>query len=139
MVSKSGATCRPENCSSSPVLTIIVIRCGSAIRTRPRRNLAAPTPPASKAIDRFAIMDDGARAIRSPSAVKFAVRGGALNGPPSHLARLFLDHVDRDKFARRSPGFGRDTFLHQGARKIVASRLERYRRAIDPELHPRGL
>src|SRR5215469_3704383 len=45
-VSRSGQTCRPNGVKSSPVLPITVTSASGTVARRPRRNLAAPTPPA---------------------------------------------------------------------------------------------
>src|SRR5919201_6731496 len=45
--SMSGETWRPWRVMSSPVLTTTATSPGGTARTRPRRNLPAPTPPAS--------------------------------------------------------------------------------------------
>src|ERR1700722_12833648 len=46
-VSRSGHTRRPYRVISSPVLPMTVISASGAAALRPRRNRAAPTPPAS--------------------------------------------------------------------------------------------
>jgi hypothetical protein len=52
MVSMSGEMFRPCKTVSSAVLTIAVISLVFVDRTNPRKNRAAPTPPASTAITR---------------------------------------------------------------------------------------
>src|SRR5271167_1325433 len=116
-----------------------VSRAGSMRRTSPRMNLAAPTPPASVVICRGGRGRDWPRAIGCLFSVKLLVERGAFDRDAAHLARFFLEHVDRHELARVAARLGRDAFLHQRARQIVASGLERERREIDAALYPRGL
>src|SRR5579863_1765281 len=94
---------------------------GSIRRTSPRRNLAAPTPPASVVIVGCRGGDDRPRAIGSLSAVEFGVQSTAFDRDSPGLARLFLDQIDRDEFAGGAAGLRRDALLHQGAGEVVAS------------------
>src|SRR5271154_2403171 len=121
----SGATWSPKNSSSSPVLTITVRRRGSIRRTRPRRNLAAPTPPASVVIVGFREVRDGPRAIGSLSAVELAISGGAFDGSTANLRAFLLDQIDRQEFPRRAARLRRDALFHQRAGEIVASGVQR--------------
>src|SRR5277367_7113838 len=116
-----------------------VSRAGSMRRTSPRMNLAAPTPPASVVICRAGRGRDWARAIGCLSSVKLFVERGAFDRDAAHLARFFLEQIDRHKLARVAARLRRDAFFHQRARQIVASGLERERREIDPAFHPRRL
>src|SRR5258708_23101286 len=108
-------------------------------RPSPRMNLAAPTPPASVVICRGGRDRDWTRAIGCLFSVELFVQRGALDRDAAHLARLFLEHIDRDELAGVAAGLGRDAFFHQRARQIVASGLERQRGEIDAALYPRGL
>ena len=56
-VSMSGLTCRPWNTVSSPVLTMAVTSVASTISSSPRRNRAAPTPPAMATITEATICE----------------------------------------------------------------------------------
>src|SRR6202521_2637012 len=142
VVSRSGETWSPKNSSSSPVLTITLSRGCPATRTRPRRNLAAPTPPASVVIGLVGwgrSRGDRPRAIGSLLPVELLVKRAALDRNPAHRARLFFDYIDWDELAGIAAGLGRDALLHQRAREVVASGLQRERGEFDAELHPRGL
>src|SRR5258705_7027731 len=119
MVSRSGDTASPKKRSSSPVLTMIVSVDGSATRSRPRRNFAAPTPPASTVnVGRFAIRPFS-------RTVELAVQGGALDGPASHGFDQAPDLGDRRVFAGIGTRLARDALFHQGAAEVVHSRQQR--------------
>src|SRR5271167_594229 len=100
----SGETWSPKNSSSSPVLTIIARWRGSMRRTRPRRNLAAPTPPASVVIVGFSEVSDRPRAIGSLSAVEFAISRGPFDRNPADFNAFLLDEVNREEFAGGAAG-----------------------------------
>src|SRR5581483_11782897 len=106
-------------------------------RTRPRMNLAAPTPPASVVIRRRGGSRNRPRTIGRPFSVELLVESSAFHGDAAHLARLFLNQIDRHEFARVSSRLRRDALLHQGAGEVVASGLEGYRREIHSAFHPR--
>src|ERR1017187_11013673 len=88
-------------------------------------NLAAPTPPASVVICRDGRGRDWPRSIGCLSSVELLVERGAFDRDAAHLARFFLEQIDRHELARVAAGQGGDAFLHQGARKIIASGLDR--------------
>src|SRR5208283_3386224 len=121
------------------MLTTTVSLSGSIRRTSPRMNLAAPTPPASVVICGDGRGCDWPRSIGRLFSVELFVERGAFDRDAAHLARFFLEQIDRHELARVAAGQGRDAFLHQRARKIVASGLERERREIDAALDPRAL
>src|SRR5271167_4564095 len=106
-------------------------------RNSPRMNLAAPTPPASVVICRGGRGRDWPRSIGCLSSVELLVERGAFDRDAAHLARFFLEQIDRHELARVAAGLGRDAFLHQRAREVVASGLERERRELDAALDPR--
>src|SRR5260370_42223618 len=98
-------------------------RRGSTRRTNPRRNLAAPTPPASVVMLTLR-RSDRPRPIGSPLSVKLSVKGIALDGDPSHLGGFALDQVDRHELAGAAAGLGGEAVLHPGAGKVVGVGLE---------------
>src|SRR5262249_20776704 len=109
-------------------------RSWPAVRASPRRNLAAPTPPASAVIGPgLGCSGNRPRAIGSLSSVELLVGCAALHGKAAGGASLLLDDVDRDKLARVATGLSSDAFLHQRAGKIVASGLQRDRGEVDAE------
>src|SRR5215469_11837690 len=55
-VSRSGQTWRPNGVKSSPVLPITVISASGTAARSPRRNLAAPTPPARTVMRMLAVL-----------------------------------------------------------------------------------
>src|SRR5437879_1189421 len=80
----------PSNSMSSPVLTTTVRSCGGMARTRPRRNLAAPTPPARATItERSQRSDHGATTmIRDPTIASMTLDRAYVK----EIARLLDPH-----------------------------------------------
>src|ERR1700722_4911515 len=82
-VSRSGQTCRPNGVKSSPVLPMTVISASGTASSRPRRNRAAPTPPARTVMrmdESLATEGIGARATPVIGSVAGA-SGRAETGP----------------------------------------------------------
>src|SRR5579875_1991912 len=97
------------------------------VRARPRRNRAAPTPPASTAIRLATTVPDA------------PVECGPLHGRAPHGAHERLDLLGRGVFPGVCPRLARDALLHERAAEVVASRAQRELRQAVAELHPGGL
>ena len=80
-VSRSGHTCRPYRMISSPVLPMTVISASRAAAFRPRRNRAAPTPPASTVMRM-------ADSLAGSAAGRAAACGGDMAGRPRKAATI---------------------------------------------------
>src|SRR5262245_1848320 len=104
-----------------------VSRRGSVSGWSPRRNRAAPTPPASTVIrDRTRPAD--------PSVQRRPLHRIASHGPHEGL-----DLLDGRVFARVRPGLAGDALFHERTTEVVAPGAERELREAVAELHPRRL
>src|SRR5262249_54215868 len=115
-------------------LTMTVTADGSTTRSRPRKNFAAPTPPARTVTVRRA----GTRVALLARAA-LGIEGGALDCPASDPRDEPPDLLDRRVLAGIRARLARDALLHQGAAEIVHPREERELGELVVELHPRGL
>src|ERR687888_1020117 len=136
--------CRPWRRMSSAVFTMTVTSVGGTARNNPRRNLPAPTPPASAVT--FTFRSLLARSA-SPRPMTVALRSSlgcrdhADLAPPPDPARVGAGRLRQDALSRRAGGVARGAWRRargalESRRPTAGPRTREHGHVLEKGLHP---